>query len=306
MKRSIKHLPKRTQEELNTLLELITHHVSWCSMVVLYGSYARGGYVLWDQKVEFGVNTSYQSDYDIMVVVSKSSIKHVEDRLRTKVTPKYHKAFAHRRHASPQFIVEYVDTLNKELERSQYFFTDIVKDGIKIYDNKEFKLAKPRELSFKEIKKIAIDEFDSHYPFGSDYLNHGYYDYNTERYVTGSFELHQSCERYYNTISLVFTNYRPKNHKLNELGGRIKEFSRELASVFPMNTDFEKRCFDLLCRAYIEARYNKDFVVTKEELAYMLERIEILKSITSRICTEKIASYDILIEQEDIRSQQNQ
>lgn len=105
MKRSIKHLPKYTQEELNTLLELRTQHISWCSMVVLYGSYARGGYVLWDKKVEFGVNTSYQSDYDIMIVVSKLNIKHIEDRLRNKVTPKYHKTFAHRRHASPQFIV---------------------------------------------------------------------------------------------------------------------------------------------------------------------------------------------------------
>lgn len=51
---------------------------------------------------------------------------------------------------------------------------------------------------------------------------------------------------------------------------RVKEFSRELSIVFPKNTDFEKRCYDLICRAYIEARYNKDFVVTKEELEYML------------------------------------
>ena len=72
-----------------------------------------------------------------------------------------------------------------------------------------------------------------------------------------------------------------------------------------MNTDFEKRCFDLLCRAYIEARYNRNFVITKEELAYMLERTEVLKDITLRICTEKIASYDVLIAQEDILLQQN-
>lgn len=68
MKRSIKRLPKRTQEELNTLLELITQNIRGCSMIVLFGSYARGGYVLWDEKVEFGTYTSYQSDYDIMVV----------------------------------------------------------------------------------------------------------------------------------------------------------------------------------------------------------------------------------------------
>lgn len=295
MKRSIKHLPKRTQEELNTLLELITHHIPWCSMVVLYGSYARGGYVLWDERVEFGVNTSYQSDYDLMVVVPRSGIKYVEDKLRGKVIPKYHAAFAHRRHASPQFIVEYVSTLNKELERSQYFFTDIVREGIKMYDTKEFKLAKPRELSFKEIKEFAKDEFRIHFPTGEDFLDAARLHASKERFNTGSYQLHQACERFYNSISLVFRNYRPKTHKLNELGGGVKDYSRELATVFPLNTDFEKRCFDLLCRAYIEARYNKDFIVTHEELAYMLERTELLKAITLRVCTEKIASYDALI-----------
>ena len=299
MKRSIKHLPKQTQEELNTLLELITQHVSWCGMVILYGSYARGGYVLWDQKVELGVHTSYQSDYDMMIVVSKLSMKHVEDSLRTKVIPKYHKAFAHRRHASPQFIVEYIDTLNKALEKSQYFFTDIIKEGIKVYDTKEFKLAKPRKLSFKEIKEVAEFEFNIHYPDGEVLLKNGYFNFEMEAYKVGSFIIHQACERFYNAISLVFTNYRPHTHKLNELGAQIKAYSRDLASVFPMNTEFEKRCFDLLCRAYIEARYNRNFVIAKEELAYMLERTEILKGIALRICTEKITSYDVLIAQED-------
>lgn len=127
MKRSIKHLPKRTQEELTTILELTKRHVPWCCMIILYGSYARGGYVLWDEKMEFGVHTSYQSDYDIMIVLPKLGIKHAEDRIREKVVPKYHAKFAHRRHASPQFIAENIDRLNKELSNSQYFFTDIVK-----------------------------------------------------------------------------------------------------------------------------------------------------------------------------------
>lgn len=297
MKRSIKRLPKRTQEELNTLLELITQNIRGCSMVVLFGSYARGGYVLWDEKVEFGVNTSYQSDYDILVVVpDKAKVKDIEDILRKRVTAKYHKIFGERRHASPQFVVEYESKLNKQLERRQYFFTDIIKEGIKIYDTKEFKLAKPRELSFLEIKKFAQEEFDSHYPESVNFLKHGKIDFTDKMYKSGSFQLHQACERFYNAINLVFANYRPKNHKLDELGGMVKKFSQDLVAIFPLNTDFEKNCFDLLCRAYIEARYNKDFVVTKEELMYMIERIEILKEITERICMAQIAYYDTLIE----------
>lgn len=295
MKRSVKHLPKRTQEELNTLLELIKRHIPWCSMIILYGSYARGGYILWDQRVEFGINTSYQSDYDIMVVIPKNGIKNTEDRIRDKVMSKYHATFEHRRHASPQFIVENVNSLNKKLESSQYFFTDIAKEGIKMYDTKEFKLAKPRELSFAEIKKFAEHEYSIIFPAADDFLTVGKYTHSIQKYVNGSFQLHQSCERFYNTISLVFTNYLTKSHKLNELGAQIKEYSRDLASVFPQNTPFEERCYALLCRAYIEARYNSTFIVTKEELSYIIERTEILKEITARICQGKIASYDCFI-----------
>ena len=57
MKKSIKHLPKRTQEELTVLLDLVCKSVDNCQMIILFGSYARGNYVLWDTKIEFGVRT---------------------------------------------------------------------------------------------------------------------------------------------------------------------------------------------------------------------------------------------------------
>lgn len=49
MKRSIKRLPKRTQEELAVLQELILQYLVNVRMIILYGSYARGEYVIWDE-----------------------------------------------------------------------------------------------------------------------------------------------------------------------------------------------------------------------------------------------------------------
>lgn len=295
MKRSIKRLPKYTQEELTILLELIRHHVEHCQMVILYGSYARGNYVLWDSKIEFGVNTSYQSDYDLLVVIPNATAKRAEKKLRQVVT-KYHNHFEGRRHASPQFVVEHINTVNNNLEISQYFFTDIVKDGIMLYDSGKSKLAKPRQLSYKEIRDIAQREFDNCYPYGERFLKHAYTDFEDGIYNPSAFLIHQACEKFYNCLLLVFTNYRPKNHKLNELGGMVKRFSMELVTVFPQNTDFEKECFDLLCRSYIEARYNIDFKITREQLEYLLSRAEILREMTGRLCTQKIVSYEDLME----------
>lgn len=158
MKKSIKRLPKCTQEELTVLLDLVCKSIGNCQMVILFGSYARGNYVLWDTNIEFGVHTSYQSDYDILVVVTGPT-KHVEEKLY-RITNKYHDLFADRRHAFPQFIVEHINTVNRNLEVSQYFFTDIVKEGIMLYNSGKHELAKPRKLSFKEIRDIAQSEFN--------------------------------------------------------------------------------------------------------------------------------------------------
>ena len=51
MKKSIKRLPKRTQEELTVLLDLVCKNIENCQMVILFGSYARGNYVLWDTNI---------------------------------------------------------------------------------------------------------------------------------------------------------------------------------------------------------------------------------------------------------------
>ena len=264
-------------------------------MIILFGSYARGNYVLWDTKIEFGVRTSYQSDYDILVITN-GAVKRVERKLE-RITNKYHDLFEYRRHAFPQFIVEHINTVNNNLEVSQYFFTDIIKEGILLYDSGKCQLAKPRKLSFREIRDIAQNEFDKLFPYACDFLT-GVKDYFIlkEKYNLSAFMLHQSCEKLYNTILMVFTNYRPKSHRLQDLGGRVKSFSMELVTVFPQNTDDEKECFDLLCQAYIEARYNKDYKITREQLEYLISRLDILKEMTECLCKEKIAEYNAMAE----------
>lgn len=290
MKKSIKHLPKRTQEELNALLELIHKSVDNCQMLLLFGSYARRDYVLWDTRIEFGVRTSYQSDYDLLVITTGATMQ-VERKLE-RITNKYHEQFEYRRHASPQFIVEHINTVNRNLELSQYFFTDIASQGIMLYDSGKCELVKPRKLSFKEIRDIAQIEFDSLYPYACNFFELVKICLSKEQNKEAAFLLHQVCEKLYNCILMVYTNYRPKNHKLKDLNGMVKRFSVELVTVFPQNTDAEKESFDLLCRAYIEARYNLDFKISRQQLEYLISRVEILRDLTERLCREKIAEYD--------------
>jgi predicted transcriptional regulator len=61
--------------------------------------------------------------------------------------------------------------------------------------------------------------------------------------------------------------------------------------VFPRTTPEEERLFELLKKAYIDARYNPKYKITKKELEYLAERIKKLQRLTKAICKERIENY---------------
>ena len=73
MKKSIAYLPKPKQEDLIRLVMEINKRLPEAEMIILFGSYARNEYVDYDERVEFGIPTSFRSDYDIYVITSKIS-----------------------------------------------------------------------------------------------------------------------------------------------------------------------------------------------------------------------------------------
>lgn len=68
MKTSLSKLPEYARLDLEQIVGLILENVPRCEMIILYGSYARGTQVEFDERIEFGIPTSFMSDYDILVV----------------------------------------------------------------------------------------------------------------------------------------------------------------------------------------------------------------------------------------------
>jgi hypothetical protein len=88
---------------------------------------------------------------------------------------------------------------------------------------------------------------------------------------------------------LVFTDYRPKTHDIAVLGGAASQVDKKLREVFPRNTEEEKYTFELLKRAYVDARYNKNYSITLEELTYLASRIPLLRELVEKLCQQEIA-----------------
>src|SRR5262249_34007660 len=64
-----------------------------------------------------------------------------------------------------------------------------------------------------------------------------------------------------------------------------------LEGALPRAEEEDKRLFDLLKRAYIEARYSKSYSITSDELQVLRGRVLDLAARVRQACGEKLASF---------------
>lgn len=281
MEKSLTHLPKNKRKEVREILSVILEEAK-PEKVILFGSHASEKWVE-DEYIENGIRYSYISDYDFLVVIKKNGekeqaiISHIENR-----TSNYKNA------VSP--IVHDIEYINEGLRFGQYFFTEIIRDGILLYDTGKYEFTEPTILTPQEEKEKAQGYFDIWFPRAIEFLDIASDCLKKERLNMGAFLVHQATECSYNTALLVFTGYKPKTHNLEKLRNYAKNISPELYNVFSTSTgnDREYRLFDLLKRGYIDARYKDDYYITTEELQTLIERVTRMQTIVENICQKKL------------------
>ena len=291
MKNSIDFLPERKQRDLRELAALIRDEVKDVVMIILYGSYAANTYVERDERRDYGVRTIYMSDYDLLVV-TKRRLGERESTVETRVRERFAAGKNDENLPRPQIINESISKLNDALTMGRYFYVEIVAKGIMLYDSGECQLATPGELDYAEIKKMAEEYYDDKFSDGLDFFKGANFYYQEENYHMTAFMLHQATESFLKTIPLVYILYGYKEHDLQFLIEKCKPYTLELAKVFPCDTNEEKRLFDLLRRAYLEARYNKkNFIVTKADIDALVPKIEQLCGIVEKVCKTRLGYY---------------
>ncbi len=288
MKKSISYLPKKKQRDLNNLVALIHKKLPQAEMIILFGSYARNEYVDYDEREEFGIRTSFMSDYDILVVT-----KGVSDRDAGKILDNIDDEYYQDpdKQTPVQFINEDIKKLNQDLSEGRYFYTQIKQEGIVLYDSENYTLVRRRKLNYDEIKQQAEEYFEIKYHKAELFLEQALFMSDKKEYVMASFNLHQACENLFYTVRLVFTLQNSKQHNLAKLLNSVKKYSNEFVQIFPRETAEEKRLFNLVKAAYVEARYNPDFLVTREDIEALVPKVEMLKDAAKGICAARIREY---------------
>ena len=286
METSLAHLPKEKQAELKLITEKIREVAKETEMIILYGSYARGDYK--EQKdLAPERKSGHVSDYDILVVTAE---KKTADNtgLWNNITKKCDKLNLS---THGRIIAHDIQYLNIQLAEGHYFFADIKKEGRLLCDSKNYKLARKRKLKPAEQQRIAQDHFNHWFKKAESFFIDFNNAYDRKDYNQAAFHLHQATEASYKAILLVFTGYNPNEHYLMILGHMAGKHDRGLREVFPRKTFEQEELFNLLDYAYIGARYDPNYKITKEQLEYLAGRVRKLQQLTRTICKEKIESF---------------
>lgn len=294
MKTSIDFLPQRKQNDLRELVAIARKEIKDVAMIILFGSYAKNKFVDCDVTNDYGITEFYISDYDLLIV-TKRSLGGKEPTVISRIREEFLLG-KNEYQTCPQIITESIKKLNNELSEEHCFYVDIVNEGIILYNSGEYTLETPRELDYRDIESRAAKFYLGNMRNVANYWEDGIRNIENSKCTHASFFLHQVTEYLLKAIPLVYILYRYKEHDLDFLIEKCKLHTLEVARVFPRNTPEEKRLFELLQRAYVEARYNDEFVVTKEEIGALLPKIELLRQIVEKVCKERFDYYDRQIE----------
>lgn len=292
----IEHLPDRKRRELARIVEILFAEVEQFQAtklsgkrsggkilkVILYGSYARGDWV--EDRL-----SGYRSDYDLLIVVSTKSFADESDLWESIEEQLLKEQIAHRIETPVVPIVHTLQDVNDQLSRGRPFFVDIAKDGIVLYEEPGHPLAQSKALTAKGQLDEARRHFEQWHQLSSEAFTGAELMLERNIWRDGAFMLHQATERAYHCALLTLTLYSPKSHRIKVLRSQAEGIDNRLITAWPRDNRFSRRCFELLSRAYVEARYSSQFAISNEELTWLVERVKVLQSLVETICRERLS-----------------
>jgi predicted nucleotidyltransferase/HEPN domain-containing protein len=296
------HLPDAKRRELERVVQLIFEEFEdatklaqqgWKKQarilkIILFGSHARGGWV-----DEPHTAKGYQSDYDLLIIVSHDKLidratywSTADERLIRE------RDLTHTLKTPVTFIVHTLAEVNGALSEGRYFFTDIARDGVVLYQSDNSELVQPRPKAPADALALSREYAKEWLPSAAALAQGAAFYVAKDRPKEAAFSLHQAAERLYHGLLLTLTFYTPHTHRLAVLRSQAERLDARLIDAWPRVARTDRARFEKLKEAYVKARYSKHYMISGDDLAWLGERIEALGRIVQVICEERIAELE--------------
>lgn len=292
MRSDVDHLPSVQQGELDRVKQLLMGEFAEATAranqpwkkngrilkVILFGSYARDD---WVDEPENG----YQSDYDLLIIVSHPDLTDIADYWYVAED----KILRDTAIARPvNIIVHTLQEVNQALSRGEYFWVDIARDGIILYELPGSALATPQPLTAADAYEMAHAYFSDWLTKVNDAIEIAKFCIEKGKWKDAAFTLHQATERAYACFLLVRTLYFPRSHNIKFLRSLAEDSEPRLIEAWPRATRIDRRRFELLKRAYVEARYSASYEIGNDDLDALTQSVRALRDIVETVSRERV------------------
>jgi uncharacterized protein len=298
MRNDLDHLPAAKQREIERVKAIIFEEFEdalvlakheWkkkgkIEKIVLYGSYARGGWV-----DEPHTAKGYRSDFDLLIIVNDKRLTDKVDywlKLDNRLTREL--AIDKTLNTPVNFIVHTLQEVNDGLAHGRYFFMDVARDGIALYEADDRELHVPKPKTPAQALAMAKEYFEEWFPSAAALKEGTDFYISKGRLKEAAFSLHQAAERLYHCVLLVCTFYTPHVHNLGFLRSQAERLDMRLVDAWPRELRADRARFEKLKEAYVKARYSKHYRISEEELAWLGTCVEELGRAVHVICSERI------------------
>src|SRR3569623_549720 len=278
MRTDIDHLPATQQAELARVQEVLMHEFGEAISrstsdsrrygkiykIILFGSYARDD---WVDEPENG----YQSDFDLLVIVSHRDLTDIAHYWYVAEDKILRDAAIGR---PVNIIVHTMDEVNEGLSRGEYFWVDIARDGIALYELAGHVLAAPKPLTAQDAYRMAKGYF-------VDWLA------KLDRSIrTVELQLAEGADV---CFLLVRSLYFPRSLNVKFLRSLSEAKEPRLIAAWPREERADRSRFELLKRAYVKARYSPNYDVNMDDLNWLIDGVHRLRTIVEEVSEEWLA-----------------
>lgn len=297
MKTSLYHLPAAKQRELEHIKSVLLSEFEaaiaggtqdWrrngkILKMILFGSFSRSDWVDEPQN-------GYQSDWDLLIVVSHEKLTDIADYWFVAEDKLLRDPEVGR---PVNIIVHTKSEVNQALSKGRYFWVDIIRDGVMLYDLPGYPLAAPMPPTAASAYETATGHYEKQLRSLGQWLKLA--DLAIDEMPSdetwskkAAFNLHQAAETAYACFLLVRTFYFPRSHNLKFLRSLAEDKDRRLVEAWPRDSKLDRRRFELLKRAYVEARYSDAYEIAADDLMAIGSAVRTLRRIVESTSLEWI------------------
>lgn len=186
-------------------------------------------------------------------------------------------------------IVQSLDSVNDLIAKNSRFLTTLYHKAVLVYNagNSDI-IDPPAAISHEETTRKIETVWNNCYQTAERFYKTACFCLDNDWNEKALFDLHQATQHTCMALLRIYTGYRSTTHNLSRLLALIENFSFVPSTIFPCSTEEETALFNLLNKAYSDARYKEDYSIPTDLANLLKKRVQQLLLVAEKLYNKKM------------------